>query len=431
MSNNLCQVITPKVSSRFIGKVNVPSGGLVAGNIIIADTLTNTISGNYEVFNATKPLTDNLGSNFFALVVNDGFETLPDGRRVAGDPNYYNYSYKEGEVAPIVFLEKHLMFQIGLDSIDQTTLSLATVGNFLIPTNNSLVLSAVNSIPSAVSTALKILAIKSTPVGGKFGGQFITTLICTPVVDDIIDTGAYIYTFSLPNQVGTSIINQTNGTITAVVAGSRSSMAASFSTSRDAVVKVGSTTQVSGTTTNNFTSAVTYTVTSESGESKTYVVTVSLETYDLDITKDENTTVTVTKGGNPVTEGSNVLTYGDSITITATPATGYEIATLTVNGETFTSGESLTVTSNVSIIAESSLIDYTLTLTKGENTELSVVRGETTLETGATIHYGDVLTITAEATGTLTLGLTVNGNAFTSGETYSVIGDTTVVSSAS
>lgn len=69
---------------------------------------------------------------------------------------------------------------------------------------------------------------------------------------------------------------------------------------------------------------------------------------------------------------------------------------------------------------------YKLTITQGEDTTLTVVRGGTALENNADISAGDVLTITVTG-GTVT----VNGNAFTSGETYTVAGNTAVVSTKS
>ena len=181
MKNYICQVINPRVSSRFIGKIKVPAGGLTAGSIVIADTLDNTITGNYEVFSATTPATANLKSDFLAVVLNDGFETLSDGRRPAGQPNYYSYTFEEDDIAPIMYLEKHLVFNIGADAIAENTKNLAIVGNYLIPVNGSTVLNASASIPSTNSKALQILSVYNTPVGGNYGGGFALSYICTPV----------------------------------------------------------------------------------------------------------------------------------------------------------------------------------------------------------------------------------------------------------
>ena len=49
MANYIGQCITPRVSSDHIAKVKVPVGGLNAGEVVVCDTLDNTISRNLEV----------------------------------------------------------------------------------------------------------------------------------------------------------------------------------------------------------------------------------------------------------------------------------------------------------------------------------------------------------------------------------------------
>lgn len=186
MANYICQTTTPKLSSRFIGKIKVPQGGLIPGSVIVADTLDNTILGNYEVYTAATPATANLKSGFLALVANDGFETLEDGRRPAGQPNYYEYKFKEGDIAKIIYLGKHLTFNIGADAIAENTKNLAIVGNYLIPVDGSTTLNASATIPSANGTVLKILSVYNTPIGGLYGGGFALSYICTPVEAEVV-----------------------------------------------------------------------------------------------------------------------------------------------------------------------------------------------------------------------------------------------------
>lgn len=79
------------------------------------------------------------------------------------------------------------------------------------------------------------------------------------------------------------------------------------------------------------------------------VATATLKTFDLARTATE-CTISVTKGGEAVLDGEGALSYGDEITITATAGESKEMKTLTVNGETFTSGETLTVDGDITII---------------------------------------------------------------------------------
>lgn len=81
-----------------------------------------------------------------------------------------------------------------------------------------------------------------------------------------------------------------------------------------------------------------------------------------------------------------------------------------------------TVTTPDDLVAKSA---YTLTITQAEGTNVSVTRNGVALSSGATINSGDVLTISV-TDGTIT----VNGSAFTSGNTHTVAGNVAVVSTA-
>ena len=175
MANYIAQCITPKVASEHIAKVTAPVGGLVPGQLVVADTLDNTIAGNIEVYTASAISAQNLGSEMVAVVLNDGFETLADGRRPAGQPNYYQYTFQAGETAPIMFLDRHLVFNIGADCIVGGT---ATVGQFLYATADSTQFTAGSAIPEGTATGLKVLAEYQTPIGGQFGGGFAKSYIC-------------------------------------------------------------------------------------------------------------------------------------------------------------------------------------------------------------------------------------------------------------
>jgi hypothetical protein len=431
MSNYIGWVLTPSLSSRHIAKIIVPSGGLYAGQVAYLESLSSSISKNYEVFTATKPLTANFGSEHLAMVLNGGFETLSDGRRPSGQPDFTQYQYQEGEIATVAYIDRHLLFNISADAIDSATRANAAVGKYLIPLNDSNNLAVADSVASTTACSLKILSAYSMPVGGNFGLDFATTYICV-AENEKIDTSNLMYTFTLPNQVGSSVINHTAGTIAVTVAGTRTGIAATFTTSIDSTVTVGAATQVSGVTTNTFTSPVTYVVTSESGLTKNYVVTVSLEAYSLtEIDEDEHTTISVTRGGTPVTVGVDNINYGDALVITATADTGYTLDTLEVNGETFVSGQTHTVTGDVAISATSVVNTYDLAITETDCT-ITVLIGETPVTAGTDVlEYGQVLTITAVPDGELTMTvLTVNGVAFTSGETHTVEGNVTIVGTA-
>lgn len=73
---------------------------------------------------------------------------------------------------------------------------------------------------------------------------------------------------------------------------------------------------------------------------------------------------------------------------------------------------------------------YALVVT-ATNSHVTVKRAGRTITSGTEIYVDDVLKITATADSGYTLdSLTVNGDAFTSGQTYTVLGNTTIVATS-
>ena len=84
--------------------------------------------------------------------------------------------------------------------------------------------------------------------------------------------------------------------------------------------------------------------------------------------------------------------------MTATPDEGYELETLTVGGETFTSGESYVVEANTEIVATFAEVPptmYTVSWAEPENGTLTVTTDTGTLQSGATVEAGTSITVTA------------------------------------
>ena len=157
---------------------------------------------------------------------------------------------------------------------------------------------------------------------------------------------------------------------------------------------------------------------------------VSATTYALTISQGSNTSITVKRGSSTLSNGA-ILLAGDSLVITFGTSTGYTLTTHTVNGNTFTSGNTYSVSGNVTVKSAATLATYTLTIDQGVGTSISVKKGSDTLTNNATIYYGDSLTISITAnTGYSLTTNTVNGNNFTSG-TYTVTGAIVVAATAS
>jgi len=121
-----------------------------------------------------------------------------------------------------------------------------------------------------------------------------------------------ITAFSFPALSVTGAINNTNKTISVTVpfGTNVSALVANFTASAKASVKVGETSQVSGTTANDFSSAAVYNVTAEDGSNVNYTVTVTI-TLPTQITAlDLSSLVTApVKGAAPVTTAIDQTQY--------------------------------------------------------------------------------------------------------------------------
>lgn len=133
----------------------------------------------------------------------------------------------------------------------------------------------------------------------------------------------------------------------------------------------------------------------------TYTTTPNMKTQNVSITAPTNGTITVSytdvnNAAQSFTSGSQTLAHTVIITPTATPATGYELSSLTVNGAVHTSGNTYTVTGTTVVAATFSLIDYTVTL----NTN------------GGTINAGNVTSYNYGTGATLPTNVTRTGYTF-------------------
>lgn len=178
MANYVGYPITPRICSEHIAKVTAPVGGLVAGQVVFVESLDTNIAGNYEVFAATEPATAGLGGTHLAMVINGGFETLSDGRRPAGQPDYTQYSYAAGETVPVVFLDPHLTFLVSVDSVSGGTSAnpAADIGKFIIPADGTYT-AAVAASNSGIGNSLKIVGTYYLPLGGNYGGDFVQVYV--------------------------------------------------------------------------------------------------------------------------------------------------------------------------------------------------------------------------------------------------------------
>ncbi|MEP1791379.1 FG-GAP-like repeat-containing protein, partial [Reichenbachiella sp.] len=119
---------------------------------------------------------------------------------------------------------------------------------------------------------------KSDLVVGNFGGNSISILRNT-IVSNVSSTDTDFLSYIFPSQSGPATFDTDNHTISIEVASGTdlTSLVATFTLSSGATTKANGTTQISGTTANDFSSQVNYTVTSEDGStSQVWTVTVTV-----------------------------------------------------------------------------------------------------------------------------------------------------------
>jgi hypothetical protein len=119
----------------------------------------------------------------------------------------------------------------------------------------------VYTVTAQDGTTTNEYTVTVTEAPASTGNDFLAfSLDTTPVSIGSIDTAAATVNINVP--VGASL----------------DSLVATFTVSQNAAVKIGSTAQISGTTANDFNSQLTYTVTSQSGAAKEYIVTAKAAT---------------------------------------------------------------------------------------------------------------------------------------------------------
>lgn len=174
MSNRVCYPMTD-VPEYLIGTVTAPEGGLKAGDVVVVNTIDNTIVDNFTQYLATAPTSELLATEALGIVISGGnFEELADGRLPNGQPDYTQYEYLEGKTAPVLFLEPRVIFYLSDDCLEAA----AAVGDYLYGADGTKTLASDTTIPSGILTVAQVQAKHNFRLGGIFGGEFITGNVC-------------------------------------------------------------------------------------------------------------------------------------------------------------------------------------------------------------------------------------------------------------
>lgn len=176
--------------------------------------------------------------------------------------------------------------------------------------------------------------------------------------------------------------------------------------------------------------------------------TRTIRSYTLSISAGTGSSISVSRTDSPnagaatgpLSNGDTVY-YGDILSVAFSPDTGYDLATMKINGGDTGASTTHIVTGNVSITSTASLKVFTLSLTASNSgVVVSVLRLSSPIGggsvgqifNGATLYYNDVILVS------YSLGVgyqldehTINGTDFDSGDSYTVTSNTAVVVQAS
>lgn len=164
-------------------QIRVPANvKLHAGQVVVAEALDAALRGNYSVYAPTQVA--NATKEDVALILDGGFETLADGRRPDGQPDYTQYTFGEGEVVTAFRLNvPNPKFEISIDACDDTVANAATagtlaVGDNLIPKNGQYELTySAKAEAVTAKNYLTVEALKFFRLGGASGSEFASTLV--------------------------------------------------------------------------------------------------------------------------------------------------------------------------------------------------------------------------------------------------------------
>lgn len=133
---------------------------LYGGYLVAIDELEDSYE-NRQVYKAEKPAAD---TTFYGIVLNGGYETLPDGRRPEGQPNFTEYAFTKDIPCVVLRPEMFQTLRIGLNAITGEV----EVGKFLVATEGDYKWTVADAKP-ATGVALLVEKISEVGIGGMFG----------------------------------------------------------------------------------------------------------------------------------------------------------------------------------------------------------------------------------------------------------------------
>lgn len=178
----ICRNVTELPEYMFL-KIRVPEDiEISAGEIFTANELDTEIVGNTDIY---IPETIDNAMDTPVIILNGSFESLADGRRPDGNPNYATYLAKENEVISGIRLLEGAKFELGIDNFSNANDILEAIdngedisGSYLYPDIGANSFIWTKDFAEVNTTVyLYVETMKSLRVGGQYGLDFAKTVV--------------------------------------------------------------------------------------------------------------------------------------------------------------------------------------------------------------------------------------------------------------
>ena len=188
--NYICRAVTENPGYMQV-KFRVPENvEIVAGEIFVPNVLDLELGyGNWDVY-APEVIEDE--TDIPAIILNNSFETLVDGRRPSGNPDYTQYIYREGETITGMLLLPELKFELSPDNLSnleefKDAMNGDITNTYLYPDLGTSSLKWTADIEEVETKVyLVIEALKWFRLGGLFGGDFAQTMVVRVKNNDML-----------------------------------------------------------------------------------------------------------------------------------------------------------------------------------------------------------------------------------------------------
>lgn len=160
-------------------QIRVPAAEeLHAGEVVVAETLDAALgSNNFSVYAPAKVA--DITKDDIAIILDGSVETLADGRRPDGQPDYTQYTMKSGDVVTAMRLLPETKYEVSIDACDEDVASASIVpGDKLIPQVGEYELKyEAKATNTTAKNYLVIEAVKYFRLGGQSGMDMAKTLV--------------------------------------------------------------------------------------------------------------------------------------------------------------------------------------------------------------------------------------------------------------